>query len=219
MKNILQTRQISFAAIGIFAALVLTSFLGIHSAQAAITAELELGSRGGEVTELQQFLATNAKIYPEGIVSGYFGALTKAAVIQFQVAYDISQVGRVGPQTMAKINDIMSSGFGLDTSAPTMANASLQTRRNDATINWTTNEFARGQVYYDTFPIRSDETMKHAELAYVSGTSAPNNTDVRSTQSVVIQGLTSNTLYYYLARAIDNSGNVTMTLSNTFRTD
>lgn len=169
--------------------------------------------------ELQQFLSTNYLIYPEGIVSGYFGPLTQAAVTQFQVAYDLPQVGRVGPMTLAKMNDIMSSGLGLDTSSPVIANSWISTTRNGATINWTTNDPSRGQVYYDTFPIQSNEASGHAQLAYVSGAFAPNNMDVHGSQSVHIQGLSPNTFYYYLTRAIDSSGNVSMTVQKSFRTD
>lgn len=204
---------------GIMAGALFVSLFGVENAHAALSSELDFGSTGSEVTELQQFLSTNSLIYPAGMVTGYFGPLTQAAVRQFQANYDIAQVGRVGPITMAKINDIMSSGFGLDTSAPIMSNASIQTNSTNATVNWTTNELARGQVYYDTFPIRSDEGFRRAQQAFVSGASAPNNTDVRNTQSVTILGLQPNTLYHYITRAVDNSGNYTMTLSNTFHTN
>jgi len=210
--------RIGFVSVAALFALFFVSS-GAPKAHAAITSQLERGSNASDVTQLQQFLATNSFIYPAGIVSGHFGPLTEAAVVQFQVAYGIPQVGRVGPVTMAKINDIMSSGFGLDVSAPASTNGSVQTSKNGATINWTTNELARGQVYYDTAPIRSDESTAHAQQAYVSGTSAPNNTDVRNTQSVSIQGLQPNTLYYYLTRAVDNSGNVSLVLGNTFTTN
>ncbi len=212
-------RIISLIPVGAVAAVLVVSSIGLQSADAAISSQLDLGSTGSDVTQLQQFLAGNRQIYPAGTVSGYFGPLTQAAVVQFQAAYDIPQVGRVGPATQSKINDIMSSGFGLDVDAPVMMNASVQTGRNATTINWTTNEVARGQVFYDTFPIRSDESTMHAQQAYVSGTNAPNNTDVRNSQAVTIQGLQPNTLYYYLSRAVDKSGNVSMTLPNTFRTN
>jgi len=218
-KTIKNVSRFGFVSMGVLLAIVFVSLATTKKADAAITGQLDIGSTGSNVTQLQQFLATNPSIYPAGTVSGYFGPLTQAAVVQFQVAYGIPQAGRVGPATQAKINDIMSSGFGLDTNAPIMANESTQESRNSATVNWTTNELARGQVYYDTSPIQSNEATGHAQQAYVSGTSAPNNTDVRNSQSVTIQGLQANTLYYYLTRAIDNSGNVTMTMPSTFHTN
>lgn len=219
MNKTTRISSIAFISAGTILALLIIGIAATQKAHAAITSELDFGSTGTEVTELQQFLATNPLIYPAGTVSGYFGPLTRAAVVQFQVAYDIPQVGRVGPMTQTKINRIMSSGFGLDTSVPVMGNASVQTNRTDATINWTTNEMAQGQVYYDMLPIQSNEVSRHAQQGFVSGTAAPNTAGVRNTQSITLQGLQPNTTYYYLTRAIDNSGNDSITLSNSFRTN
>jgi len=211
--------------VGLVSAGTLLAFLFIGSASmktahAAIISQLSVGSTGAQVSELQQFLASNPRIYPAGTVSGFYGTLTQNAVEQFQATYGIDQVGNVGPVTQAKINNIMASGFGLDTSAPVMGNASVQASRTTATVNWATNELARGQVFYDTAPIRTDETTGPFQLAFVGGVAASINAngDVRNSESVGLQGLQPNTLYYYATRAIDNSGNVTMTFGNTFRT-
>jgi len=213
MKNITRISFLSSAAL--FTFLFVSSVI---APKALAVGQSSMGSNGSNVSALQQFLATNSMIYPAGIVSGYYGPLTQAAVVQFQAAYGIPQVGQVGPVTQAKINDIISSGFGLDITAPTMINASVQTTRTTATISWQTSTLARGQVYYDTAPIRSDETTGPFQVAFVSGVSATNNTDVRNTQTVTIQGLQPNTLYYYLTRAIDNSGNISISPQNTFVT-
>lgn len=69
--------------------------------------ELGLGDRGDAVTDLQLFLAQDPAIYPEALVTGYYGPLTTAAVKQFQKKYGISQVGRVGPQTLAVMNAVL----------------------------------------------------------------------------------------------------------------
>ena len=70
-----------------------------------------------DVRYLQTFLkAQGPEIYPEGIVSGWFGPLTKNAVIRFQERYtqDILKpweltegTGYVGKTTRAKINEIL----------------------------------------------------------------------------------------------------------------
>src|SRR3989338_8904446 len=41
---------------------------------------LRLGVRGDEVTQLQEFLKQFPDIYPQGLVTGYFGPLTESAV-------------------------------------------------------------------------------------------------------------------------------------------
>lgn len=219
MINATQMSRVNFTSVGVFLTLLLTLSISVQTADAAIVNSLQVGSKGNEVIKLQQFLATNPLIYPQAIISGVFGPLTQAAVVQFQVAYDIPQVGKVGPMTRTKINEIMNSGFGLDTKAPTMTNLSVQTNRAGATINWTTDEPTSGQVFYDVYPIRSDEAISHDDQPYVSGTLASNMNSTFNSKSVSIGGLQSNTVYNYLVRTVDSSGNMTMTLANTFKTD
>lgn len=65
-----------------------------------LTMTLRRGSSGGQVTQLQQFLASR---YNNAQVTGYFGALTHQLVVQFQSDNGIPPVGIVGPLTRAKI--------------------------------------------------------------------------------------------------------------------
>lgn len=74
--------------------------------------QLERGMSGEEVEELQEILATDSEIYPEGLTTGYFGPLTEAAVKRFQAKAGIAQVGRVGPQTLSRINQLLEEGAG-----------------------------------------------------------------------------------------------------------
>lgn len=216
LKNFYRSISAMFAVLTIA---ILVSLFPMNNADASITNNLGLGSTGSEVTQLQQFLATDGSVYPLGLVPGYFGPATKAAVVQFQAAYDISQVGTVGPVTKAKINSIMLSGFGLDTRASIMSKPTLQVSNNNATISWNTNELTRGQVYYDSNPLRLDEATGHAQLPYISGVLAINGVSYSYSQSIAINGLQPNTVYYYTARSIDNSGNVTMSWTDSFRTN
>ncbi|MBM3257931.1 MAG: hypothetical protein FJZ05_01815, partial [Candidatus Nealsonbacteria bacterium] len=48
---------------------------------------LQSGSQGAEVQELQKCLAKDPEVYPEGEITGYFGDKTKEAVIRFQEKY------------------------------------------------------------------------------------------------------------------------------------
>ena len=76
------------------------------------TKGIQYGDKGEDVTQLQTFLkAQGADIYPEGLITGYFGNLTKLAVQRFQEKYDIAKsgdpgYGYVGPKTRAKINSL-----------------------------------------------------------------------------------------------------------------
>ncbi len=75
-----------------------------QSATASLVSSLSLGSQGNQVKVLQALLAANPSIYPEGLVTGYFGPLTEQAVKRFQKDNGLEQVGVVGPQTREKLN-------------------------------------------------------------------------------------------------------------------
>jgi hypothetical protein len=78
---------------------------------------LSSGAKGNDVSCLQEVLKSQGSgIYPEGIISGYFGNLTKMAVIKFQEKYASeiltpagfsSGTGFVGTSTRAKINSLL----------------------------------------------------------------------------------------------------------------
>lgn len=84
----------------------------------AISRTLKKGSSGADVTALQQFLAQDPSIYPEGTVSGYYGALTQAAVQRWQAANGIVSSGSpsttgygvVGPKTLAAMGGSCGGG-------------------------------------------------------------------------------------------------------------
>jgi len=79
---------------------------------------LNYGMRGDDVKLLQEMLATDPDIYPEGLTTGYFGPLTRNAVKRFQKVAGIEQVGIVGPKTTAKINEILKEGAGKSGKVP-----------------------------------------------------------------------------------------------------
>ena len=72
-----------------------------------IARNLSVGLEGADVTQLQRYLASDPNIYPEGIVSGYFGMLTQRAVQRWQASRgivssgtpDTTGYGAVGPRT------------------------------------------------------------------------------------------------------------------------
>lgn len=80
--------------------------------------QLREGMSGDDVKLLQEILATDPEIYPEGLVTGYFGHLTGKAVKKFQQKAGIEQVGIVGPKTLSKINEILTEGAGSSGKVP-----------------------------------------------------------------------------------------------------
>lgn len=76
--------------------------------------DLRPGMSGGDVANLQSFLAGDVTIYPEATISAYYGGLTQAAVQRFQTRYgivsygspDTTGYGAVGPATRARIASV-----------------------------------------------------------------------------------------------------------------
>lgn len=77
-----------------------------------ILKRLRRGMSGEDVTLLQEILATDPDVYPEGLITGYFGRLTEQAVKKFQKKAGFQQVGLVGPKTTAKLNELLELGAG-----------------------------------------------------------------------------------------------------------
>lgn len=72
---------------------------------------LRRGSRGQQVTFLQEFLKRDRVLYPERIVNGYFGPATEHAVQRFQIKFGLAQngvagFGMIGPKTRIKLNQL-----------------------------------------------------------------------------------------------------------------
>ena len=88
-----------------------------------ISRYLQQGATGEDVTELQEYLALDSDIYPQGLVTGYFGPLTAAAVRKFQAAHGIEQVGVVGPKTRAKLQELFQNGWGPNETPPGLTTA------------------------------------------------------------------------------------------------
>lgn len=190
------------------------------SSALTLTRQLQVGKSGADVTALQGFLAQDRDVYPQGKVTGYFGFLTKSAVSNFQSRNGLTADGISGARTNAIINFQMSNGMGnangLDVDAPIISNTGVSTTMNTAAVSWYTNENATGVVYYSTTPI----TLTEGDYgATVSGQSVMTDNMMHTNQTVNLQGLQSNTVYYYAIYTTDSRGNVTITWPSTFRTN
>ena len=64
---------------------------------------LSEGMSGEDVSELQRVLARDREVYPEGLVTGYFGTLTKEAVARWQQKNSLSPTGVVNRETLQKL--------------------------------------------------------------------------------------------------------------------
>ncbi|OGJ04429.1 hypothetical protein A3F97_02985 [Candidatus Nomurabacteria bacterium RIFCSPLOWO2_12_FULL_41_10] len=75
----------------------------VNDTAVSLIREMREGMSGDDVKALQALLAADAEIYPEGLISGFYGRLTAMAVMRFQKKHGLDQVGRVGPKTLEKL--------------------------------------------------------------------------------------------------------------------
>lgn len=189
-----------------------------------LTRQLEVGSTGSDVSALQAFLAMDPTIYPQGLVTGYYGFLSKSAVSNFQSRNGLPPVGRVGPMTLPVLNLQMANGAnsGYDISAPAIRTLNIERKSTSADIRWTTSDLARGKFFYSTTPITMTNTFEQTGINSVEPTVSANvatyDSVARMAQSVTINNLRADTTYYYMLEVLDASNNISITLPASFHT-
>ena len=236
MEKLIHTRKQGTVAIlgalivAAVAALVLMFTQPVSAASfELITAQAGPGMTNSNVRNIQTYLASNPSFYPEGLVTGYYGSLTVAAVQKFQAYHGIvssgtpttTGYGRVGPSTLAKMNALIAGGVASsDVSGPSLSTPNVSLGSNAVTLSWTTNENATARVFYDTTPIQFNEgDINSVGFGQRTGMLASADSNLRTSHSVLVSGLTPNTTYYYTVVATDANGNVSVSSPNsTFRT-
>lgn len=72
-----------------------------------IIINLKEGDKNENVKALQALLAADTTIYPEGLITGFYGPLTTKAVRKFQEKHGLEKVGFIGPKTKFKLNELL----------------------------------------------------------------------------------------------------------------
>ncbi len=221
----------------LFFSVVFVFFLATASALAAptnFTRALRVGSRGGDVVALQDFLKSLPEIYPEGLVTGYFGKATEAAVKRFQKKYAFEQVGIVGPKTREKLNILFTSGIvpvaiappvSLPVVVPAPAVAPISVApvvpvdispplirllaagniaRDSVVVTWATDE-------------PSDSRVEHG-MSTTYDNAPVTDLTLRTMHSLRVINLIPGVLYHFRASSKDAAGNVRVSDDSTVRT-
>lgn len=227
MTHYIFSKKVTGLMVGIGVTVMAVIIMATPSSASAqtLTRQLQEGMSGSDVGTLQSFLAADRTIYPQGLVTSYFGPLTKSAVSNFQARNGIETVGRVGPITLSAINRQIAAGgmsggggvvYGSDMHAPLISNVSVNAEDDSATIAWNTNEQARGAVYYSTSPLMVSEQLTSVTI---TGATATGDAILRTSQNMGFANLQNDSVYYYMIHAVDANGNVSVTWPSTFRTD
>jgi len=72
----------------------------------AFSQDMAAGDMGRDVRHAQLLLAQNSQIYPQGLITGYFGPLTAQAITQFQAKHSLLATGFADAATRAKLESI-----------------------------------------------------------------------------------------------------------------
>ncbi len=178
-----------------------------------LTAQMDPGAKNINVTRLQTFISANPSIYPEGLITGYYGTLTTKAVVRFQNQNDLTPVGRVGPATLAKMNTLIANGgwTATDTAGPSFYNVTTAVGSNYLTFAFNTNEVTMARVVYSTNPLMFNEGDINSNGFGAIGGYAVNSTAGLSTShTITLPNLAAGTSYYYTVIATDVAGNVSV---------
>jgi len=76
------------------------------------TQDLALGSQGSDVSRLQTLLSEDPSLYPEQMITGFYGPKTTEAIKRFQAQYGLPVSGRLDQATRAKIAEIFETTEG-----------------------------------------------------------------------------------------------------------
>jgi peptidoglycan hydrolase-like protein with peptidoglycan-binding domain len=175
---------------------------------------LEQRMSGADVSSLQSFLAKDVAIYPQGLVTGYFGTLTASAVSNFQSRNGLPSVGRVGPMTLAAINSKMNG----DSASPWINAVNVNVSNTSAALSWSTNENSSSVLYYGTSPLSMTEGNSAGSVT-IGGSSVLVDTNLQTSHSTNLTALVPNTTYYYVVYVRDGAGNESITWPSTFHTN
>lgn len=170
-----------------------------------------LGTRGEYVKELQMFLTKNPSLYPEGLVTGYFGPATERAVRRFQKENNLEQAGRVGPKTRGILNALLNGGtvgFTSSQHVPMIFEIfATSTTPNTAYVFWSSNAHTTSEFWLSTTsPVNTLTAYKFT------------NTHKGMYHYQNISGLATSTKYYYLIKITDERRNSATSTESSFVT-
>jgi uncharacterized surface protein with fasciclin (FAS1) repeats len=90
-----------------------TSMMTSSSMMTTPSSNLMMGSEGADVSSLQTFLVAKGFLtIPTGVSMGYFGSLTKSALVRYQASAGLPATGYFGTLTRAKLMAAMQMSMG-----------------------------------------------------------------------------------------------------------
>lgn len=76
-----------------------------------IRAGLKEGMTDEDIKEIQELLASDPDIYPRGLITGYFGPLTREALMKFQAKAALKVSGEIDEETREYLEELLKERF------------------------------------------------------------------------------------------------------------
>jgi len=176
---------------------------------AAFSTNLTVGSKGADVTALQNWLITNGFSIPAG-ATGYFGSQTKAALVSYQKSVGLPAFGFFGPLTQAKLNGTSVVTTTTNTNTPVVTTTSAITTPG-----------AEGILTVSAGPISSSNVNVGQQMVTVATVRAQaQNSDI-SIQRIQLNLGTDSRIFtkiYNKFYVVDSNGNVLTSIVPTLAT-
>lgn len=103
----------------------------MNSGSVSINSNLMVSSSGSDVISLQTFLESKGYLtMPSGVAKGYFGMLTKKALIMYQSSIGLPSTGFFGAMTRAKLASSMMKGDAMMTDGVMVGGALMVANRD-----------------------------------------------------------------------------------------
>lgn len=127
----------------------ISALQGGSSVSTTFTTDLTLGSKGDQVSALQQALVTKGLLtMPAGVAYGYFGNLTKSAVAAWQAANGITPaVGYFGPKSRAAFGGAVAGTPATPATPSTPAATGITTPGAEGTLTVTAGTVSNSTIY------------------------------------------------------------------------
>lgn len=168
---------------------------------------LSMGSSGKDVSALQRLLSSDPTVYPEALITGFFGRLTHKAVQVLQERLGFDAVGNVGPKTRSFLNGLLTDRNPTLLLAAAGTNIKVISLKAPTSLTASAVSSQSAQLgWYDT------NTKEGGYQIERSLNSLTNFTVIATTNANAVSyldtGLTASTTYYYRVRAFKVIGNV-----------
>lgn len=205
--------------------------IALQSVHAAFPRALSLGSSGSDVSALQRILKSQG-FYSYPTITGYFGTVTKQALMAYQKAHNLYPVGYAGPLTRALLGGSTAATSATPTSSATTATTTTAVSAVPPTASGAAGLVA-GQGGYGggggdrtppTITLRGANPMTVAQGSAFADPGASATDNVDGTDPVTVSGsvntaaLGTYTLTYTATDRAGNAATATRTVNVTDQT-